>query len=262
LFCRRLSCLGGGSAFFRLPHTEYSDPVLRGHFLRLDRHLCEGSYGKGAFCATAARQKLLEFCPTETLRLLNCELPRSASYSGWLGALVHAKQQTISPVRHLLVMAWLGKPLDAFLSTERVADPLKVSFPCLNVICDSFGQTVSNTVEFRASKRLRILKVYRCPACFHASTRTPCLSEAVRVVDFGRTWGEKLRMLWNDPKISLCEIRQVSWQTLRRSAVEPRRLGYISRECTKARSPLFDRVSKHREDQHPKRNERREKQNG
>jgi hypothetical protein len=163
---------------------------------------------KSGLRVTAAREKLLRFCPADLLELLNCEVPTSKTYSGWLGALVHAKQQTLAPIRHLLAIAWLNKPLNAFLNAAKIDDPLRVTFPCLNCVCDWFQKNVTNSIEFRASKRISVLRIYRCPHCLHASSRTDNWARIIRVIDFGSTWSNQLRSLWSNRTVSLSEIRR------------------------------------------------------
>jgi hypothetical protein len=177
---------------------------------------------KGRLCVIEAKRDLLAFCSTETLSRLHCQLPESNTYSGWLGGLVHSKQQSIAPIRHLLFMAWLGLPLTSYLNAEPVVDPLLKTFPCLNSVCAQFQKQVCNRIEFRDSNHVSALQVFRCPHCSHASSRNEEATEIVRVIDFGPLWAEKLKRLWSDKTTS---IRDIAHQldadptTVRRRAV-------------------------------------------
>lgn len=141
--------------------------------------------------------------------LLQSDLP-DAPGAGWLAPMFSPRERINAPLRHLLLMTFLGDTADSFFDKGVTGDQPSAgsSYPCLNVVCPAHGQAMIKNLEYKRTKdRRRILTLFRCPTCGQASTRKSEGKTLKRVIEWGHIWEEKLKLLWNDLSLSVTHIK-------------------------------------------------------
>ena len=131
----------------------------------------------------------------------------------WLLEMGWNRELTGDPVRHILLMRFLGlTPSELF---NRVIEYLPFGnppYPCLNPICVQYGKEVIETVDIRNSYKTKSpIGYFTCPDCgFSYLRRGPDTDSEdkyrySRIVDYGDYWREELmRLLKNNsvPKVA------------------------------------------------------------
>lgn len=148
-----------------------------------------------------------ERCPPDLLEEFGCQL-RDGGDGGWLGRLLRETQQTIAPLRHLLVLAVLNVSAKDFFTrvlTETCNHHPQTAFPCLNRLCTHFRELVIPAFEAKRTKH-EFARIFQCPHCGHRSSRPADGQSVIRVVSFGALWEKKLKTLWDDSSSSLRRI--------------------------------------------------------
>lgn len=137
---------------------------------------------------------------TEFLERVQAQLDVT-SRSSWLCRLLWGSTEAHHPVRHLLLIHFLGKCLPDFLSEEPRGPFGEGPWPCLNPACRWFRQPVVLDCEAIRDKRTgQIRGTFGC-ACGFSYTRwgpdpdgVECF-EKTRVRTFGPVWTEKVEGL-------------------------------------------------------------------
>lgn len=178
------------------------------------------------------------------LKQLRCELSGSHS-NDWLVLLSRNTTMMYPPVRHLLLMHFLGYTIETFLKLPM--DQLSIDqpppfgdgpWPCLNPICPHYLERCIPNCEviYRNMIDSRPRGKLTCECGFTYSRIGQDRSEedlfrSSRIKIYGPLWEAKLKELWEDPSVSLTKATQVLGLTkdaLRRQA---KRLGLLSPEA-------------------------------
>ncbi len=163
----------------------------------------------GAVRVYELRRDLVEFFSSRLLTLLQSDLP-DKSGGGWLAPMFSLRERINAPLRHLLLLTFFGDTADSFFEKPAGGHPTaeQTAYPCLNALCPDHGQALIKNLERKRSKdRRRILTIYRCPTCGHASTRKNAGQTLKRVIEWGQFWHEKLKLLWADLSLSVTQIK-------------------------------------------------------
>jgi hypothetical protein len=177
------------------------------------RHvLADGGYisPKGHIRLTRLREQFADCCPATLLKHCNCEL-RDAGDGGWLGRLLRETEQSVAPIRHIILMAVLNISAEEFFTRVipgPVMRPRTDPFLCLNCACPHFQQSVIPHFQIKRAKH-GIARIFECPHCGHQSSRHADGKSMIRVVSFGRVWEEKLKALWSDSSASLRNVASI-----------------------------------------------------
>jgi hypothetical protein len=154
------------------------------------------------------RRLLPEFMrrfPSSLLRQLQCEWP-SGSSDHWLARMLRRPRVAQSPIRHLVLMDFLGINPESFFQRHTSA-PLFGSGPwkCVNPVCPQNGHPAIDKMRMElASDRQNWVGIFTCPVCSQTRVRKPGMDqEKGRVRDYGHLWNAKLEGFWNDANISL-----------------------------------------------------------
>jgi len=167
--------------------------------------------------------------PSEILVLFDSELEQQCERN-WL-ARITQMNQIQHPIRHLLLMRFLGVTAQEFFSSPVPANHPFGTGPweCLNPICSEYHQFVIKSIRLgicRNTKR-RSLGTFECPTCGYTYSETQMLDVAKlriskpKVVAYGRLWSETFRHQWCDSSIRLkdiCANFQISIDTVHRQA--------------------------------------------
>jgi hypothetical protein len=125
---------------------------------------------------------------------------------GQKGAIQH-------PLRHLLILSLISKPIREFLSFKLEFRPFpNAPYPCLNKICPFFHEDVIEDIRLGISRRQgrSPMGTFRCPHCDFTYCRVGPDESVERrfrgkTLKYGWLWDQTLRELW-DTKILRIEI--------------------------------------------------------
>ena len=141
---------------------------------------------------------------------LHCELPVHGS--GWLAELLRSRQKVQNPIRHLLLMDFLGHDPESFFTRLRSKEGIfgPSPWPCLNAVCPHHRHDVIVRVTIsHHAERKRPVGEFCCPRCGFTYLRDgpdrtgERRGRADAVRDYGPRWKATLRRFWSDPKRSL-----------------------------------------------------------
>lgn len=161
----------------------------------------------------------------EVLDRLQCSV-ESEDRTAWILRLLHGtRMQSAHPIHHLLAVHWLGLDIKAFLNLSPKIEPFGSGpWPCLNPAKPHKDNLLIHDVEWHLRGE-RPVGVFECQACGFVYSRTgPERAECERanigkVLTYGEVWDEKLKTLWNNPRVDLKMIQAelgVSFATVRR----------------------------------------------
>lgn len=203
---------------------ENSFPVLgieelrhRYRWLLAERGLASYS---GRIRAEALTEAFSNTYDQATLNRLQCPVNADSEHN-WLLRLVRSPKGTQHPLKHLLLIRFLGLSVNVFLRSPTPLPFGKGPWPCLNRAANHFRQSVIASCEVSYTKdHGKPVGTFACD-CGFAYARTGPDTEQEdkfridRMVAFGEVWFSHLQALWQDEGMSL---RGLS----RRLGVDPR----------------------------------------
>jgi hypothetical protein len=185
------------------------------------------------------------FFGSELLELLDSDVSYE-SESNWLSNIVRKHWKTFHPLRHLLLMRFLGHPVTSFFALEPHFKPFGGGpWRCFNGAAEHYLQLVVTQVEVTWSHdSKKALGTFPCSCGFRYSTTDPLLPTATKfrfgkVKAFGVLWEQKLRWLVEVQKFGLREAARqlgVDPLTIKRNA---RRLG-VSCQWSSRLPPIIE----------------------
>lgn len=124
----------------------------------------------------------------------------------WLHKLLRKPRVTCHPLRHLLVLRFLGETIESMVNqisdTKISYEPFgKGPWPCLNKAANHYKDPVISTCEItRCSKTRQPVVTFSCTCGFVYSRKGPDNSiddhfKIGRIKNFGEVWNEKLKIL-------------------------------------------------------------------
>jgi hypothetical protein len=161
----------------------------------------------------------------ELLKLLDSNVSYE-NESNWLSNIVKKHRKTFHPLRHLLLMRFLGYSVASFFDLETHFKPFGVGpWRCFNGAANHYLQLVVTQVEVTWSRdSKKALGTFSCSCGFVYSTTDQHLPTvmhftSVKIKAFGKLWEQKLRWLIEVRKNGLRE-------TARQLKVDPRTVKY------------------------------------
>lgn len=128
--------------------------------------------------------------------------PVTDSDSTWLSMMVRKPRKSFHPIRHLLMIQFLGVTLESFWNEENEYLPFgKAPFPCLNAGAEHYLKPVITKISIRYdSKVKRPVGTFSCSCGFIYARKGPDNSgkdkfKVGRVKQFGGVWEAKLEEL-------------------------------------------------------------------
>lgn len=156
------------------------------------------------------REQFVAFYGENLLKIVQSTV--SDNESCWLSMMVRKPRKTVHPIRHLLMIQFLGITLEELLNEETDYHPFgKAPFPCLNAGADHYLQPVIIEVSIRYDSKIkRPVGTFSCSCGFVYARSGPDSSEedryrVGRVKEFGQIWEVKLKELLQKD-LSLREI--------------------------------------------------------
>lgn len=140
----------------------------------------------------------------------------------WLSSMVRKARKVFHPIRHILLLEFLGTNIKEFLQECQIYTPFgKGPWPCLNSASDHYHKNVivDMTIVYDAKIKQPVGN-FICNNCgFAYSRRGPDKTEADRyrigrIKEFGPAWMQKLKELHSIKDLSMREIaRQLNVDT-------------------------------------------------
>ncbi|KPV44036.1 TnsD family Tn7-like transposition protein [Alicyclobacillus ferrooxydans] len=165
----------------------------------------------------------------------------------WLNAMVRKHRKTFHPIRHLLLMQFLGISLDDMFVNDPQYQPFGTSpWLCLNPAADHYLQPVVEDMSIRYdSKVKRAIGTFLCSCGFVYARKGPDTSiddkyRIGRIKAFGSVWEQKLGEFLKED-LSLREIARrlhVDVNTVKKYADLPQQ------DCKATSSPVPDDLRK------------------
>ena len=172
------------------------------------------------------RADIKAFYPTNFLRDLGC------AGSNWLVRLVHPHDSNQQPIRHLLLLNFLGGALDDLFATANCVaeEPLQpavktpANLVCANHLCAKHGSPTGKFLRTEQSSMLRgKIDLFQCCECGQLQARCEAAHSRLWIRDYGHHWRKRLTELWATPGVSMRAIAKelrVSCDTIRKYVVK------------------------------------------
>jgi hypothetical protein len=184
--------------------------------------------GKGLFSpnGTIKESRLLEefrqYYPEAILNIFKCNYISSKSHYWPSQVIKNLKRGTTThPLRHLLLIHFLGLRVESFFAESRAIKPSLLSskmspfgkgpWPCLNPVCHHYHRNVIERCQIYQERSANPVATFQCTCGFTYSRKGSDASPQDRfrisyIRSYGITWKTMLRNLWADSSISLREI--------------------------------------------------------
>jgi hypothetical protein len=153
--------------------------------------------------------RFCEYYSPELLEQLQSQIDFESQHN-WLFRLVRSPKGSQHPLRHLLLMQFLGHTAESFFKLPQQFKPFgKGPWLCLNRAAGHFREPVITECEVIHSKEHgKPIGTFHCSCGFIYSRTGPDESEedALRITKirtFGSVWENALKTLWDDSSVSL-----------------------------------------------------------
>ncbi|WP_445626608.1 TnsD family Tn7-like transposition protein [Nostoc sp. DSM 114167] len=169
----------------------------------------------------AGRIRLQEFLrnfknyyPAEVLEILQCQL-NEQSRGNWLCELMHFPRRVHHPLRHLLLINFLGFTAKEFFELKEAPKPFgDAPWPCLNPVCKNFKKPVISECRITYSQEThRPTGNFACTCGFAYFRIGPDKSpedrfKFCRVKVYGIIWQKSLKTLWKESSLTLNDLEK------------------------------------------------------
>ncbi|BAY22646.1 Tn7-like transposition protein D [Calothrix sp. NIES-2100] len=190
--------------------------------------------GMGTFNGKLYINKIIEaftsYYSPQLLHLLQCEFDKRNQHN-WLLNIFRLSNTTKHPIRHLIVIKFLGYTLKDFFQLPDEFKPFgNGPWLCLNTVCEQFHKLVIDKCDIKVnSLKTKPVGTFHCLYCNFIYSRTGPDNKAedkfnrtTHMTIYGALWESTLIRLWKDESVTLNEIAKqlgVSQRTVKRQAV-------------------------------------------
>lgn len=149
--------------------------------------------------------------PPEFLTLVQCEIDEHLRQN-WLSRFLRAPLKFQHPLRHLLLMHFLGHSAETFFQLPTEFHPFGDGpWPCLNRASPHYGELRIQECQVTHDRAGLFRGIFSCSCGFIYVRRGPDQStedqyRVGRYESFGYSWEVELRRLWENPKMSPTQI--------------------------------------------------------
>lgn len=171
-------------------------------------------------------EEFSRFYDHDFLSQIGCELIGKHKRN-WL-AKIAQKNQLQHPLRHVLVMTFLGISAEKFFQQTFEEEPFgDAPWPCLNKICPHYHEGVIETLNLGYSRKAagKPLGTFKCPVCKYVYTRVgpdTCAEDRYKgkKLEYGELWEQKLKEIWHTDLMQKekARILAVTTETLKSQA--------------------------------------------
>lgn len=157
------------------------------------------------------------FYPNSLLEILGCSI--ESTYRSWIFRIVEKSKTDMihHPIRHLLMMNFLGFSAEQFFTSFTEFKPfVEGPYPCLSRASDHYGELRIQQCEVfdnltKGTQRGKPIAAFTCDCGFIYQRIGPDKLEDDRfrydsIREYGISWENKLREMWNDFSLSREEI--------------------------------------------------------
>ena len=140
------------------------------------------------------------------LRAMGCGLTEDGEQA-WVLRMVRRPKGSQHPLKHLLLAYFLGMAMETLLGPQPSSESLKSDhlWPCLNQAANHYGQSLISEAQSEIRKTTHgTIGIFTCSCGFSyrcAVGGDPYLE--AKVVQFGHLWESRLKVLSEDPKMTL-----------------------------------------------------------
>jgi hypothetical protein len=178
-------------------------------------------------------ERVLERYDQDMLAIIGCNF-QDLHARNWLACIVE-KSQIVHPIRHLLMIRFLGYDIAEFLALSIDQKPFgDKCWPCLNKHCIHYQKSVIEEYSLGISRKAgrKPIGTFVCPYCGYTYCRSGMDKESDdrfkgRVVEYGQVWDAKFIEIWTQTDVSRIDQAKsmsIDYETLNRQAI---RLGLI-----------------------------------
>ena len=172
----------------------------------------------GSIRITDLRREMETYFTPKLLDLLDSTITDTTT-AGWLGKILHKHTSASAPLRHLLLLRFLGvRPQEFFypdqLRSASKHQPASVSaWLCLNPVCEQYHKPIITEFSQEYMKKRKIdAAIFTCPCCRFAYglydwSKPANQNDFVR--DYGPQWKKQLEKLWLDASVSVRHISKI-----------------------------------------------------
>lgn len=140
-------------------------------------------------------KEFINFYGHDFLELMQVDIDEEAS-SNWLTDLVRINQRSASPLKHLLLIRFLGLTFSQFMNENLLYKPFGSGpWKCTNLICAYYDKKVIMNHKLEYSINTKNTRgLFRCEFCGYENYRYE-ESNNIRVINYGPVWERKLKEL-------------------------------------------------------------------
>jgi hypothetical protein len=149
------------------------------------------------------------FYPDDLLAHLDCALEQSVG-ENWLHRIVRKPTEAQHPLRHLLLMQFIGCTSEEFFSLTESKQPFgEAPWPCLNRAAAHYLQPVITQCIVSHNRDIKApMGTFTCECGFVYTRNGPDTEPQdrfvlARVTQFGPEWEQALAQMWRDPAMGL-----------------------------------------------------------
>ncbi|MCD9188953.1 MAG: TnsD family transposase [Pyrinomonadaceae bacterium] len=142
-----------------------------------------------------------EFYGTEFLTAVHSNI-ESDEMSNWLSGIVRKHRKTFHPIRHLLLIRFLGQDVNSFFSNDQSSKPFGIGpWVCFNGSSNHYlERTVKSLTISYSSDAKKMIGTFSCQCGFIYSTSDPSVPHSNKlsfgkIKSFGKIWERKLTEL-------------------------------------------------------------------
>jgi hypothetical protein len=196
---------------------QHPSKSLSSHFIREQYQALLAHHGfitpGGQVRTIELLQAFLKYYPQEFLAQLHCELKLTPHlHNAWVSEVIH-ETGFQHPLHHILVIRFLKSTMEPFLY-QRMETPKPFGcapWPCLNPACELYRKRCITTCQTATGVKGNLFARFTCKCGFTYYRSGPdCSPEDMfkkdRILCYGSIWEMKLREMWGNPDLSLCEI--------------------------------------------------------
>lgn len=157
-----------------------------------------------------------QYYTDEFLNLIGCSINEN-TYNNWLLDIFRKPRSRYHPVKHLLIINFLGYSIDEIVNSEIKYKPFgNAPWPCLNKVCNKYKCEVIENVDITYYKKEnKLVGTFKCDNCgFIYTRRGPDMEkrhiyEFDKVKDWGHVWKSRLKELALDDNITITEMERI-----------------------------------------------------
>ncbi len=158
------------------------------------------------------QQDFEQFIGGDYLSRINLQLSNKPE-SSWLYRILRGKKTTHHPLKHILLILFLGLSVEEFLNMDIPAPFGNPPWPCLNPVCADYKKNTIQSIEIRKSVYTNGLPIgiFRCECGFEYQRTGPDQLETDKfkigkMIIYGELWEQALQDLLLDSSLSMREI--------------------------------------------------------